>query len=556
MKCSKCGNEYEGNSCPKCNGPHIIVNDNDYLRRKKEWEENGRILGVPINREDTQKNQEDKDEFVLPKLPNVDLKKVKEKVKDKVITKVHINSIPNENGTNEKSSIMNRLFGLKQIQKLKDYWLKLVIILIIINILILSVVGIYNLYKRMNMTLYIVGTDGRICTGGALENKLIGNVSDVIFSLDGKDFFEQKLPSDFNGLTAIYSYASKDGSYFVTEVYDNKYTYTLYLWNKNHVSKIMESSNQKEVKYVTDHGKLLFTDISYLSEGTVSNIALYTYDAEGGADSNGLLTMIEKNIRSEYLYLKNNTLVYLNSSNKLYTMNFSKLNNKILICEDVKDIYGISASTDNLYSNSTDTVKPSDRDESFIYSQDGDYFYYNIEDKSSTYLFNSPLSGVEIIYEKSQNEVYSISLSSISFGIVKKESGATLTLLDNISSAADKCYYDSDTLVYVNKNGDLISVTNKDTKEFIRGGVSSGSLNLVRDSDGITYIADGVQYFRSSLKAKEIKLQNLSAGNDTSQTLVYKKYIYFMNGEGQLCSCTLKGKDLNTFGPATSYWVK
>lgn len=39
MICAKCGTEYEGSQCPKCEGPVIKVNNSDYLARRKAYEE-------------------------------------------------------------------------------------------------------------------------------------------------------------------------------------------------------------------------------------------------------------------------------------------------------------------------------------------------------------------------------------------------------------------------------------------------------------------------------------------------------------------------------------
>ena len=39
MICPKCGQEYEGDKCPRCNGPEVIVNNADYLKRKRAYEE-------------------------------------------------------------------------------------------------------------------------------------------------------------------------------------------------------------------------------------------------------------------------------------------------------------------------------------------------------------------------------------------------------------------------------------------------------------------------------------------------------------------------------------
>jgi len=541
MKCPKCGNEYEGASCPQCKGAKIVINDDEYLRRKKEWEENGKILGVKVNKDPLDIHTPNLDEEVELKFPEIEKVNIEiEKIKDIVSKNINIKKkkAP-KNGSKNKNKNKN----YKSIKAfMKKNWLKASIFFMTLIIVIIAGTGIYGLYKRFNMTLYIVGTDGRICTGGALENKLISNVSDVIFSLDGESFYEEKLPTEISDKTVISSYASDNGDYFVAQVYDNVSIYSLYVWNNAGVKKVIEGTNEKEVKYISDSGKVLFTDITYLYEGAVSNIALYEYDAAASADKSsekGVLSLIEQNIRSQYLYLKNNTLVYLNSSNKLYTVNFAKLTDKTLVGENIKDIYGVSTKTDGLYSNSTAIVKASGKNETFIYSQSGEYFYYDVSSKTTTYLFNSTLSGVEILYDKSRGDVYCISMSNISFGTVKNDIGAVLTSLDDIGSTEDKCYYpDSSTLVYVTKDGQLVS-TNKGNKTLIRSGVSSVSLNIVRNSSGITYISDGVQYYRSSLTAAEIKLQDLEAGNDTSQSLVYKNYIYFMSAKGELCSCSL-----------------
>ncbi|SEW41407.1 hypothetical protein [[Clostridium] fimetarium] len=555
MKCPKCGNEYDGVSCPQCKGAKVIINDNDYLRRKKEYEENGKILGIKVKKDplDIHKFNADKEiesEFLeLPKV-NDEIKKLKSIV-NKTIKKHH-----NKKSNKKKKNSTNKIVAKAL---LKKYWLKASIFLITIIIIIIAGTGVYGLIKRFNMTLYIVGTDGRICTGGSLENKLISNVSDVIFSLDGESFYEEKLPSEISDKTIIFSYASQKGDYFVAEVYDNVSTYTLYVWSDGGVKKIIEGTNEKEVKYISDSGRVLFTDITYLYAGAVSNIGLYEYDAAASIDKSsekGVLSLIEKNIRSQYLYLKNSTLVYLDSSNALYTINFAKLTDKTLVAKNINDIYGVSNEMDNLYSNSTAIVKDSGKSEAFIYSQSGEFYYYEVSSEATTYLFDSTLSGVEIIYEKSHGDVYCISMSNISYGTIKNDSVTEMTSLDNMSSTEDKCYYpDTSTLVYVTKVGQLVSV-NRGNKTAIRSGVSSESLNLVRNSVGLTYIADGVQYYRNSLAAAEIKLQELASGNDTSQSLIYKNNIYFMSAQGELCYCSLKGKDFSTFGPVTSFWVK
>ena len=44
MLCTKCGQEYEGSQCPRCDGPVILVNNSDYLARRKAYEQKAQII--------------------------------------------------------------------------------------------------------------------------------------------------------------------------------------------------------------------------------------------------------------------------------------------------------------------------------------------------------------------------------------------------------------------------------------------------------------------------------------------------------------------------------
>ena len=49
MLCTKCGQEYEGSQCPRCDGPVILVNNSDYLARRKAYEEKQTSLSKPAS---------------------------------------------------------------------------------------------------------------------------------------------------------------------------------------------------------------------------------------------------------------------------------------------------------------------------------------------------------------------------------------------------------------------------------------------------------------------------------------------------------------------------
>ena len=56
MICPKCGQEYEGDKCPRCNGPEVIVNNADYLKRKMAYEEKQAGKGSASSDKETSEN--------------------------------------------------------------------------------------------------------------------------------------------------------------------------------------------------------------------------------------------------------------------------------------------------------------------------------------------------------------------------------------------------------------------------------------------------------------------------------------------------------------------
>ena len=57
MICPKCGQEYEGDKCPRCNGPEVIVNNADYLKRKRAYEEKQAGKGSASSDKETSENK-------------------------------------------------------------------------------------------------------------------------------------------------------------------------------------------------------------------------------------------------------------------------------------------------------------------------------------------------------------------------------------------------------------------------------------------------------------------------------------------------------------------
>ena len=59
MLCTKCGQEYEGSQCPRCDGPVILVNNSDYLARRKAYEEKQALKERSASSDKKEKSQSD-----------------------------------------------------------------------------------------------------------------------------------------------------------------------------------------------------------------------------------------------------------------------------------------------------------------------------------------------------------------------------------------------------------------------------------------------------------------------------------------------------------------
>ena len=83
MICPKCGQEYTGDSCPRCQGPKIIVNNQEYLQRKMEYEK--KQAEVKSASSSHGKNPSDETEKKNSTLPGQELKpdEVFKKIVDK-----------------------------------------------------------------------------------------------------------------------------------------------------------------------------------------------------------------------------------------------------------------------------------------------------------------------------------------------------------------------------------------------------------------------------------------------------------------------------------------
>ena len=652
MLCPKCGQEYEGDKCPRCSGPQcpkcdgpvIKVNNSDYLRRKKAYEEkqagkksassdnvaNDVFKAMAGNMSKASQNKKVSDNSSQPDIENIsynkssavnDTKRSSNKnddtpdaidiMKQKGIDAIHkgirhlsaktagkgnvsekrkkrenisANESDNSNEDIVKnadirkrniSHTLNRL-GKTDRKKLKRTVIGIVAFLVII----ITGTGIYRLATRKNYDMYMSSELG-IYNVSKLESEYVCDSSDAIFATDKKTFYTPQLPDDIDKDKITSTLASDNGKYFAVTAYDDDSSkYSLYIFNKDGCIKIADNNKVKSIKYITDSGKLIYTDYQEIKSsesesstdsnnvaGGISNINLYEYSIDTKADGlKGTQQLIDDNIQTVNIYTQKNILICLDNDNSLYLYNYEKMNKKTGIADEVSYVFAMSDETQNLYTYHTDEVNQLKSAAGFIYSINNVCYYHEITDKEVTnktvdetdtqdyVLAKTAGSNMQFIYEK-DSYCYIINSGKISYAKTNgkvmgdynqiAQTGA-MTSFVYIPSQEQLVFIDSDNRLSYAKKGDVKAVIND---------VNDGSLSLVVNADeGLSYTKDTDKYYISSISGKEIKLcDDVTAS--ANRVVFYKNKLYFYKEDGILYTCSHKGKELNEIGTVDWFWL-
>ena len=239
MLCPKCGQEYEGSQCPRCDGPVVLVNNSDYLKRKKAYEERLKNQGSEELKKEEEKKEFDLMEVVdgLFKEDNI-FSSLKRKFK-KLIKRAKksnkssnkdsnasIRDYDNKNQAEEKEEGLARHVTIRKARRFKYNIRRIIFLLVALVCLILIIVGIYKLVTRKNYELFFSYND-KIYSVTDLDSSYICDESNAVFAVDNKTFYEatdlelsgivnQKLASDEGDYLAFVQYLEEDAKYQIT----------------------------------------------------------------------------------------------------------------------------------------------------------------------------------------------------------------------------------------------------------------------------------------------------------------------------------------------------
>jgi hypothetical protein len=556
MICPKCGKEYEGKECPNCSKPEIIVNQSDYLKRreayeKKQAEERSASSvnaaendGISQKEADTAKEQIS-NEKAAGDYPEINYLEVLKKAAnagkeaaDKAAGHIRKGKKAESDGERHASFFAKhkRLCAVTAV---------------ILVVCIAAAVGIYRLASRKNYVLYMSYND-KIYNVAELESDYVCDSNDAVFAIDEKTFFTPKLPDGLADTEFISTLASDDGAYMAGVAYqENTGKYSLYVWKSNGSDVKMISNNiyNKEIKYITSGGKVIFTDVEIVNdEGAVGEMNLYVYNTQTEK-----LTMVEQQLRSVAVYAGQGQLVCFNKDNGLYIYDYEKMQVTETVSEAADSVY-TKNSQSNVFTNKSDGIC-TQKNTAIIYGESSSWYYYDSSTGKRTYICAESGTNAEFIYEEKAGFVYVILPKSLRYAEITENGAPVFNTADSLNSL-DYIYISRDkTLVYVNSDGELNALT-KNKKKTIDTDVTESSLSLVDNTDtGFTYVKNGVQFYRSSTSAQAVELQEVDDASVLRETCFYKNQLYFYNDEGKLCTCTKKGRNLRIVGDVDRFWL-
>lgn len=545
MICPKCGQEYEGDKCPRCNGPEVIVNNADYLKRKRAYEEKQAGKGSASSDKETSENN------------TADVKNggQEEVLPDEMFRRLKESGSKFAQDAVEKTASQAK----KAVKGKKKLIVRIIAAAIVLMLASLAGFGIFKLAIRKNYVLYMK-YNNKIYNVAGIDSKLVCSEDDIVFEADNNSFYMPEFSDEIDKNNIIQKMASNQGKYFTAITYDSmEDKYTLFVWSNSMSLRLAESSNKKEILYISDKGTIIYKDTQVVNDqGALGQTSLMVckLDKSKDGDVHGVITEVESSLANVYIYSAKNTIIYNSTGNVLYTLNYDKDEKKKEISEDAKNIYALTSKSSVRYSYKANPVNQSDKAEGFIYSVNGNCYYHSISSKNTEDMFIGKFngSGVELIYDK--DYVYVINSGQVSYASVKKDVTPVFTVVSKLGGASDYVFLElADTIAAVDENNNLISISSGKVKT-IAENITDGSLSIVKNtSSELTYIRDNVQYYIKSLTADEVKMTDVGSDADTVSTLFYKNKLYYYNSDKKLCSCTVKGKNGSVVGDVERFWL-
>lgn len=525
MLCIKCGQEYEGSQCPRCEGPVILVNNSDYLARKKAYEEKQALKEKSASSD-------------------------KKNIFDKVIEKAKTESKKKDN--QEQGEILKATTTKKKSLKTR----KIVVGVLIAVVALVGIFGVYKLVTRKNYTLYM-SYNNKIYNMSGTDSEYVCDYDKAVFTTDGKTFYAPQWPDELDNKKIISSLASPSGNYYASVLFEeSKEIYKLYVWSSNDCVVASEDTFAKNILSINDDGAVVFTSSEILDDqGSHGRNALFIGKNKGDKKQISMeCSPVESDIKKATVYLSEDTIVCLNKEDKLFTYNYKDMK-KSDINTDVDNLVTMYEEEYGVFSYKSGYVNDLEDATAFVYNSQGNAYYYDI-DKDKTIKLGKELATAEYIYDSKNKLFMRVSNNGVEIAKLSGDTATDYEKLDSIDKDKNFIYIDDEKkLIYINEDNELCFVYKGDKKR-LEGDVQPGSLSKVYNKSGaFTYIAFDNQYYREGTAKKAVEIYSNIDKKNTENTCYYKDRIYMYSQKGVLYSNNLKGKDFNEIGKVDHIWI-
>ena len=573
MLCTKCGQEYEGSQCPRCDGPVILVNNSDYLARRKAYEEKQALKERSASSDKKEESQSDYGQALAKRV-----QAIKKQSRNKTESKKQSsgktgNKKQSQNrskadsrkqsqskaggGRNDNQEKPQIRIARRQINKRMKMIAAALIAVVLIGV---AAFGIYKLATKKNYALY-VSYNGKIYDIAGLDSNYVCDESNAIFAADSKTFYTAQWPEQIDSEKNILSVASDNGKYFVTVTYDESNLsgrYSMYIWSRDECVLVSEDNLQKEIMYISDDGLVIYTNINIINdEGSTNGTSLaMSRVKEVKKQPEAQTTLIEGNLNKAYVYESKHLIVCLTNAGSLYTYDYEKKEKPVSVADAVMQLWPVSENMPGVYTANADSLNTRKDVDTLLYSKSDGVYYYSCKDASAYKIDKKTDNDADYVFDRDNSLIYRISGTSMTSALIRETKVSEYVDVDSMTKEKNYIYYSSDgQIVYVNAKGQLRVVDNNKITD-IASDVNAGSLSKVYNkSKALTYVSGGRQYYMDNIKSKAVAILESDAVTDTEGTYFYKNRIYAYDADNILYSNTLKGNDISNIGYVERLWL-
>lgn len=550
MICPKCNREIEGNTCPWCDAPEILVNAEDYEKRKRQWQDNKK----KTTQEETHRRNREDLQQLADSIAKADIGKV------------------------AAASPLGRFYTMHR----RSFTAGLVLLLLFV----VATIALSRLFPAGTQKLY--SDDGANIHLGTVEEAVLCASDSVIFNAEftfGQSIGKRKEFADKDIVDAM---CSKDGKYYAIVVYEenrdptvpsepaeqssvvgestsaavngNEYSdgiYILYVWEKDSdIQVALQEDTQKDIQYVSEYGDVIFTDTTHLNEGAVASVAL----RKTRIFTQSLHTeqLAQELVRLQVL--RGEQLLWLDADANLWQLDMTRQEQAaVRLSGYVSELYGLNDR--NTYTPETVVT---DADAVVYCTQDGEYLYYELFGRkkgTSHTLFIGEDKAQNIAVDMKYGVTYAFCGGKLDrFYIQGYEAEEAEAFQAEVKNSGDIFYHSGNHCIYyIDSSGGLYSIRHsahgKTTAYNITGGIITGSLLTIAGSRELFAYrkADGVYLMKNMRETCLAHAQGVNP-QKTGKIVLFNNKYYYLNDGTMYCAGRL-GKEVMQFGTAVDLWI-